>query len=371
MKKIWFLFLMTLFLSGCLAGEKSDDNLEGFSYTENDMGEEACYVSVVYLDGYSYSPNEWLASDWYGKQKTYVRGQSIGSVTLDLKGKTYTGIPPNFSSTLDVGTELFEIEGVKRESAILVVNGHYESVFYINSKVLENGAAFNLSAKAILQLVSDQPDIEAIEVRDETNGTWVADLEDPDLLDLLEQAFVDQELLTREALSVEPYSSQRLPINVVFSDGARLHMQVYPQSSYAYVFGGYMAMSGEFVDALKETIATLEIPPSLASLVFEGHDVLEEMLVSDVLRNQDYDLEEPKWTGQALEHLLSYYRVKAIAPTDSPLIFYAEIKSPNQAMTRFEIFEDGSVGVDGHRYEILKGSLGYGDVEFFLEAYIE
>lgn len=72
----------------------------------------ACYVSVVFMDGYPYRPvSPWLSySPWDMGDEVDV-GEKIGEVTLDLKGKIYTGTPPDFAGTLNVGTEIYRIEG--------------------------------------------------------------------------------------------------------------------------------------------------------------------------------------------------------------------------------------------------------------------
>ena len=75
------------------------------------------------MDGYSYESSSWTS---YSRNenlenKEAIRGVKIGEVTLDLKGKTYEGTPPDFSSTYGLGTEVYEIKGVKRENAILMV----------------------------------------------------------------------------------------------------------------------------------------------------------------------------------------------------------------------------------------------------------
>ena len=80
--------------------------------------ETACYISVVYMDGYANSPIEWLKYSRSAPESELIKGDKLGEVTLDLKGFVYTCTPPNFSSTHNVGTEIYAIKEMKKERAL-------------------------------------------------------------------------------------------------------------------------------------------------------------------------------------------------------------------------------------------------------------
>jgi hypothetical protein len=42
----------------------------------------------------------------------------------------------------------------------------------------------------------------------------------------------------------------RIPINLIFSDGAALHLQVLPEAKSAFVFGAFVRLSEELISAV-------------------------------------------------------------------------------------------------------------------------
>jgi hypothetical protein len=137
-----------------------------FKITSKSSDGKACYASIVYLDGYEYSPSSWLN---YSRQESIdaeyekLKGEKLGTITLDLKGKTYTGTPPNFSSTHDVGTEVYTVKGMKKERAILVVSNGHASIFYRERKAIKDEKTpINLTLAEVFNMVSDSPKVASV-----------------------------------------------------------------------------------------------------------------------------------------------------------------------------------------------------------------
>ncbi len=191
----------------------------------NSINSTACYISVVYLDGYAYSPSEWLnysRSEFINPNYDKLKGEKLGKVTLDLKGKIYTGIPPSFSSALDEGTEIYTVKNLKKERAILVIDDDYAKV-------------------------------SSVELRSEEDSSVIGVSENKQLLELINSELSKLPLLQSSELGKDPYSiGKRIAINLVFSNGVALHMQVIPEANSAYIFGGFIHLSKEFCSAVQE-----------------------------------------------------------------------------------------------------------------------
>lgn len=101
--------ISTLFLPGLMNVVVKNNVKDKFKITEETSTTITCYASVVFMDGYVYSPSEWLKYSRYSSDEIKydeIRGDKLGEVSLDLKRKRYTGIPPSFSSTHNIGTEI-------------------------------------------------------------------------------------------------------------------------------------------------------------------------------------------------------------------------------------------------------------------------
>lgn len=223
----------------------------------NSNNSTACYISVVYLDGYAYSPSEWLnysSSEFIKSDYDKLKGEKLGKVTLDLKGKTYTGIPPSFSSTLNEGTEIYTVKNLKKERAILVVDNDYATIFYRERKALnDEKTPIDLTLEEVFNMMSDSPKVSSVELRSELDSSVIGVSKNKQLLELINSELSKLPLLQPSELGKDPYSiGKRIPVNLVFSNGVALHMQVIPEAKSAYVFGGFIQLSEEFCSAVQE-----------------------------------------------------------------------------------------------------------------------
>jgi len=162
----------------------------------------------------------------------YIKGEKIGEVTLDLKGKTYEGTPPDFSSTYGLGTKIYEIKGVKKENAVLMVSGEMNHILYRSRKaVASENEPIGLKVEEVINMISDNPVISSVELKNEVDGSWMRTSYDSRLLDLLNTEIKGNDILSYEEMGrPEGESSYRIPINIMIEDGAVLHMQAYPES---------------------------------------------------------------------------------------------------------------------------------------------
>lgn len=377
-RMIMCLLLMIVLLIGCEKKENLTSNAEEntptsigeFQYTEDTSGAESCYISVVYVEGYAYSPNSWLSTDGYSKNHRYEKGEKIGEVTLDLKNKIYTGIPPSFSSTHDVGTEIYSVEGIKTERAILVVENGYETIFFRERKsIVDENEPIDLTLNEVIEMMTDSSEVIGIELRSVENGAWMNTLNNDLLNRMVGDTLSDSAIMNRGELDSDPYSSYRIPVNLMFKDGAALHMQIYPKTQYALVFGGYIQVPESFIQTLEEEIKKSNEYATLDELLFYGDTEIKYMKIDDLVTGSSFRCKEPQWTAEALASVLSYYRVNSIEKNDSKLIMTFEFGSSENDLTRFELYEDSTVKIDDVRYEILKGSIEYEDIKTFMDSY--
>jgi len=141
------------------------------------------------MDGYAYMGGTapyFYSLNEDSKISEERKGGKIGEVTLDLKGLRYTGVPPDFSSTFDVGTEVYEVKGLKREYAVLLVSGENSHILYRSWKATANeDDPIGLTVNDVFRMISDSAVISSVELRNETDSSWMRTSYDDRLLELL------------------------------------------------------------------------------------------------------------------------------------------------------------------------------------------
>ena len=166
-------------------------NKDEFKITgEVDSNMSSSYISVLYLDGYSYEGSGWINYDLYNRLENIeqIKGKKIGQVTLDLKDKIYEGTPPDFSSTYGVGAEVYELKDIKRENAVLIVSGEMKHILYRTRKAIASvNEPIDLKVKEVVNMITDYPIIKEVELRDEINGSWMRTSNNHRLINLLKK----------------------------------------------------------------------------------------------------------------------------------------------------------------------------------------
>lgn len=349
---------------------------EEFKITGNMDGESASYASVVYIDGYVYSPIEWLKYSRYSLDKSRyeaIKDEKLGEVTLDLKGKRYTGIPPNFSSTHDLGTQIYSIKNVKKERAVLVNENGYMSVFYRERKATASvNTSLNLTVSDVFKMIADSEVVSSIELRDERDGSWLRTSEDEYLLSLINKELPALALLNSSELGKNPYNNgNRVPVNLIFSDGAALHMQAFPEKQCASVFGGFISISPELSKAIRELSEQGSQYQSISSLLgYEEADVTYLYFVNHI-NGDNVVCENPQWSRTALFSILNYYRIDEIVPdSGAHPVMSGTIgisKEDSKTITFYEATDKHIVvEYNGSYYKPVKGQIVFEELHDYL-----
>ena len=376
---MFVLVISTVYLTN-LSRNPGDKNIAGeFKITgETDPNSQMSYILVLYMDGYSYESSSWIS---YSRNenlenKEAIMGDKIGDVILDLKGKTYEGTPPDFSSTYGIGTEIYEIKGVKRENAVLMVSSEMNHILYRSRKaVASENESIGLTVEEVINMISDGSVISSVELRNEIDGSWMRTSFDNELLDIVNKEIKDKDILSYEEMGrPEAESGYRIPINLMLEDGAILHMQVYPDTNIAYIFGGYIETSEELTGKFEELnrlgnefskitdIMGYELS-ELGYLQFTNHVTGDEILSPD-----------PLWSGEVLYSMINYYSVdKTASDVEGNLVVTVRLGESEENFKDLEIFEGEDKNiffkVDGEFYRIVKGIMQYKDLLMYQENY--
>jgi hypothetical protein len=352
-----------------------------FKITSQVSDAAACYASIVYLDGYAYSPSSWLS---YSRQESLeagyekLKGEKLGTVTLDLKGKTYTGTPPSFSSTHDVGTEVYTVKGMKKERAILVVNKGYASIFYRERKALsDEKTPINLTLAEVFNMVSHSPKVTSVELRSEQDGSWMGTSENKQLLELINKELPELPLLQASEMGKNPYEQgNRIPINLIFSDGSALHMQVIPEAKSAYVFGGFVRISEELNSVVQKLPKLVEQYSTAASLLPYAEDQVAYLHLINHTNGDEVLCKTPQWSREPLFSILKYYPVvEAQASEANKLAMSASLGKSKDNSATIDFYENSEkhivIKLNGKYYKPIKGQMSFEELNTFLYNYTD
>jgi hypothetical protein len=343
-----------------------------------EMQGEACYISVVYLDGYAYSPSSWInySRDYYNEEQIFEAGEKLGEVTLDLKGLVYKGNPPDFSSTQDIGTEIYEIKNIKKERAVLVRMYQRDVVFYREHKAISSESElYNLNLADVFQMMTDEITVMSVELRSEEDGSWMRTSENEDLISLINQELPEQPLLTLFNIGKET-DSNRVPINLMFEDGAALHMQFYPNQQFAYVFGGYINISEELAEKIKQLYLEGDMYDRITDLLPGELREPSYLSIKDQLDQKEVLCEEPEWSGSALYDVLKYYRVVNTERSNAKqLVMNMKVGRSETDYSEINFYEDDRkfiiFQINGEYYETVMGHMSYEDLTDYLNNYTD
>lgn len=360
---------------GSLLGA-SQDGTSDFEITGK-MGSnvDACYMSVVFIDGYTYTYNSWLSYERLSiSNLEALTGEQLGEVTLDLKDILYTGTPPDFSSTLSKGTPVFAVKGMKTERAVIVGTGEYASLYYRTAKVnLEKEA---LTVSRIMTMLSENPTIKAVELRSEEDASWLGTWGDKALLELLEKELPGLQVVDLAATGKEsPTEGPRVPVNLVMEDGAILHMQVYPDSNYVSIFGGYMKISSELSQAFAKLNGQKPQVPTLEEVAGVEEGSVNYMKLYNPDSSVSILCSEPQWSREPFFDMMSYYRMEKtdVGADSSSLYLTVELgqSAEDSKALRFYDIGDGklAVEVEGVLYTPARGYLPQEELDNFISSY--
>lgn len=310
------------------------------------------------------------------------KGEKIGEVAIDLKGLKITGVPPDFSSTFDVGSEVYEVKGLKRENAVLLVSGENSHILFRSGKATASADdQIGLTVDEVFRMISNSAVISSVELRSETDSSWMRTSCDDRLLELLnteirEKAILNsKEIKQQKGIADMPGKTPWIPINLVFEDGAMLHMQVYPEVNIVRVFGGYIDISEELCREITELYLLGEEYSRIADIVGLGPDSLGYFRFINHVTGDGITSPEPDWDGRHLYDWLRWYRFdRALPETEGTLVFSAELGESEENHRVLDVYEGADRNlffkVDGETYIIVKGNLRYCDLLEFQEDYM-
>lgn len=355
----------------------AEGSTERFEYTESNSMTTASYIAVVYLNGYAYEPSEWFENSIFlSEDHAFEKGKKLGEVTLDLKGKVYKGTPPDFSSTYDVGAEIYAMKNVKTESAILVHWCGVYTPFYRSRKhVSTSNEEIGLTVHDIIGMLSDNPEVVSVELRDEENGAWMNTLDDEDLISMINKELPGLSLINYGQLSRDPYASgARIPVNLFFADGRALHMQIYPTSGMAYTFGGYIPIS-EKLAGMFQTLAGKGSPwLRLSDLLPICEEEVQYLYLKNHMNGDEIMCENPAWSRSPLFQILQYYRAEKADPEGRLVMSAIMGKSESDNVTvSFYEREDGQIltEIEGVYYRPVHGWFMFESLELYLYNYTD
>ncbi len=337
-----------------------------------------CYGPAVYLDGYVYLPTEWLSYSIYSDSWSNYQDlidDKLGRVTLDLRGKEYTGIPPDFSGTVDVGTEIYSIKNVKTERAVLAAEHGYVTIFYRIGKALaDDRAPIDLSVLDVFYMLSDCPEVAAVELRSSSTGSWMRTSENKQLLLRINTELPNLSIINAAAFRQVSFNyDSRIPVNLIFTDGAVMHLQVFPEDNCANLFGGMIDLSGELCGYFEKLLEEGKAYPSLADLLPFAEDEVFYLFFSNLVTGEEILCPDPVWSRDALFlYILNYYLVEEVHLQEGARhVMVGEIGETEADSIFFNFYEvnDKQIVIElyGLFYKPVKGQLYFENLESYFK----
>lgn len=168
--------------------------------------------------------------------------------------------------------------------------------------------------------------------------------------------------------------TQRVPVNLVFKDGAMLHMQVYSEENIACVFHGYIDISEELSLKFTELHQLGDEYLRITGIVGLDPDDLGYFKFKNHVTGYEITSLEPKWSGGALHDWLKRYSVdRALSEAEGALVFTVKFGESEENHRVLEIYEGADKNLffraDGAVYTIVKGNLAYEDLLIYQENY--
>lgn len=340
------------------------------------------YMPLLYLDGYHYSQASQLEyslhSFMHNEDFEALKEDKLGEVTLDLKGKDYVGVPPDFSSTYDVGTQIYTIKNVKKERAVIVVNdAGYKQVFYRQGNRLpgEDGP-INLNVREIFQMITNSRKVSAVELREHSSFAWMHTSTNSKLISIINKEIPKLQLLSSSEIDGYPFGmySHYIPINLMFQDSAALSLFVFPEARIAYVFGGYIKISSDLALAIQELSDQGAEYQRISDLVPYTEEGISYLYILNHTNGVEVLCEDPKWSFGAWLQMFNYYRVVNIqAETTDKVVMTIIIGESEDSRILINFYENSDkqivININEHYYKPVKGKIVLKDIEQYFYDY--
>lgn len=226
-------------------------------------------------------------------------------------------------------------------------------------------------------MMSDSPRVVEVELRSEMDGSWMRTTDNHELISFLNQELPDLDIKNFKEIGIDGYgSTYRVPINLIFEDGARLHMQVYPEENFASIFGGNILISDGLANEFEKSYNLGDQYTRISKLIGHNEDDVNYLFIRDYKTGEEILCELPKWSWSALYNILNHYQVNKIdinTDLNYELVFSAEVGSSENETMVVEFYEasDGEVllKINNDFYELVKGQLKYNHLRDYLHDY--
>jgi hypothetical protein len=196
--------------------------------------------------------------------------------------------------------------------------------------------------------------------------------EDSELLDTINNELPKLNIMNYFELGKDPYAEdKRIPINLVFSDGALLTLDVFPELKCASVFGGYVQLSRELCDSIQKLYSQGSVYPRISDLIpFTENDV-SYLYFTNHTNGDEVLCKNPSWSRGGLFNILDFYRMEETRePSDGQLAFTGIIGKSIDDNIRAEFYElqDGNliVKINNRYYKPVKGNIAFDEMKDYL-----
>lgn len=328
---------------------------------------------ILFLNGYFYEPITWLE---YTLSSTpqYTINKKIGEVTLDLKRTKLTGMPPDYSSSLNAGREVYSIKDIKKNRAVMVKDYNGLRVYYRSRKViLKKPQQLKLTVPKLFKMLFGTTKVSAVELRSDENGSWMRTSEDEQLLSVVNQELSESYLINACDMNIQEDLSDVIHINLMFPCGTGIPMSVYMDREYAYMFGAYIPLSHHFIDELRNFYNHGEQYPTITELLHDRDNDASYLYYSDYIKDKEKLCKNPLVERDYLYTLLNYYRVVETKVSENlKLVVKAKLGTSATDMKTVEFYErkDKSIliKIGEIYYKPAKGQMTYAELDQYCSS---
>jgi hypothetical protein len=221
-------------------------------------------------------------------------------------------------------------------------------------------------------MISDSPEISSVELRSEEDGSWMGASEEKELLELINKEMPKLTLLQASEMGKNPYDQgKRIPINLIFSDGSALHMQVIPEAKSASVFGGFVRLSEELTSVVQRLPKLVKQYPTIASLLPFTDNQVAYLHITNHTNGDEVLCKTPQWSREPLFSIFKYYPViETQASEANKLVMSAALGKSKDNSATLDFYENSDkhivVKLSGKYYKPVKGQMSFEELNSFI-----
>lgn len=313
----------------------------------------------MYFEGYEYCPSVYYSykESLTEEQLVALKSRKLGQVKINIRGNPVNGVPSDFSSTFDVGSEIYAIKDTKVERAVIVKTEFGNAVLYRYRKAIQEygNSPINLNLSDVFNMMTDKPQVKEVKLFSKENSSVIASSKDEQLINLINKELPSQKLINFPPQGKQIDFATGVQVNLVFSGDEELNITVYQGQGYATVFGGYFSLSPALSEAFKKLDALK--PPSdkfTQHLPFKIGDV-KYFTAQYILTGEKADFSSFEKANGMLSGLLNYSVQEVNLDKTNKLIMTCTF-GPTQADSKIIQFygkenNEITIGLDGYFYK--------------------